>query len=61
MVINAINDITLSRDFLKKENVKLSYNPDRDILIRADKGRILQVISNLLSNAIEFTAEGPIQ
>jgi signal transduction histidine kinase len=60
VVINAINDITLGRDFLKKEKLRLSYNPDRDILIKADKGRISQVISNLLNNAIEFTVEGTI-
>jgi signal transduction histidine kinase len=50
----------LSRDFLRKEGISLSYNPDRDILIKADKGRISQVISNLLNNAIEFTVEGTI-
>ncbi|MGA9149029.1 MAG: HAMP domain-containing sensor histidine kinase [Candidatus Nitrosopolaris sp.] len=60
VVINAINDITLGRDFIKKEKLRLSYNPDRDILIKADKGRISQVISNLLNNAIEFTTEGTI-
>jgi two-component system, OmpR family, sensor histidine kinase VicK len=59
VVINAINDLTLGRDFLKNGKLKLLYNP-QDILIKADKGRILQVISNLLSNAIEFTAEGTI-
>jgi two-component system, OmpR family, sensor histidine kinase VicK len=61
VVINAMNDITLSTDFLKKsENIKLSYSPERNILMKADKGRISQVISNLLSNAIEFTVEGTI-
>ncbi len=60
VVINAINDITLGSDFHKKEMIKLSFNPDRDILIEADKARISQVISNLLSNAIEFTVEGTI-
>src|SRR5215831_9627732 len=59
VIINAINDITLGRDFLKKENLNLLYNP-QDILMKADKGRISQVISNLLNNAIEFTAEGTI-
>ena len=54
-----MNDITLGSDFLKNENIKLSYNP-QDILIKADKGRISQVITNLLSNAIEFTVEGTI-
>jgi signal transduction histidine kinase len=60
VVINAINDIRLGSDFHKKEMVKLSFNPDRDILIEADKARMSQVISNLLSNAIEFTVEGTI-
>jgi two-component system sensor histidine kinase VicK len=60
VVINAINDITLGKDFLKNGNIKLLYNPDRDILIKADRGRISQVISNLLSNAVEFTVEGTI-
>jgi two-component system, OmpR family, sensor histidine kinase VicK len=50
----------LGSDFHKKEMVKLSFSPDRDILIEADKARISQVISNLLSNAIEFTVEGTI-
>ncbi len=60
VVVNALNDITLGSDLLKNGNIKLSYNPHRDILIQADKGRISQVISNLLSNAIKFTAEGNI-
>jgi two-component system, OmpR family, sensor histidine kinase VicK len=61
VVINAMNDITLSTDFLKKsENIKVSYSPERNILMKADKGRISQVISNLLSNAIEFTVEGTV-
>jgi nitrogen-specific signal transduction histidine kinase len=59
IVINAINDITLGRDFPKDANIKLTYN-QQDILIQADKGRILQVISNLLSNGIKFTTEGTI-
>jgi len=57
VVINAMNDITLGRDFLKNENIRLSYKP-LDILISADKGRITQVISNLLSNAVKFIKKG---
>jgi len=60
VLINAMNDITLGRDFLNNENIRLSYDPHWDILIQADKGRISQVISNLLSNAVKFTAEGTI-
>src|SRR6266516_2339795 len=47
VVTNAMNDITLDRDFLNNENIKLSYKP-QDILIYADNGRITQVICNVL-------------
>jgi two-component system sensor histidine kinase VicK len=57
VVMNAMNDMTLGRDFLKNENIKLSYKP-QDILINADKGRISQVISNLLGNAVKFIKKG---
>jgi signal transduction histidine kinase len=45
----------------KGNNVKLLYEPeDNDLVVQADKERITQVISNLLSNAINFTKEGSI-
>ena len=59
IVIDAMNDIIVGTDSLKKENVRLSYNP-QDIIIHEDKGRISQVISNLLTNAIKFTKQGTI-
>jgi len=40
-------------------NVKISYIQS-SILVEADKGRITQVILNLLRNAIKFTSEGVI-
>jgi signal transduction histidine kinase len=44
-----------------KDNLKLEFiDPKEDIFIEADKGRINQVISNLLNNAIRFTNEGII-
>ncbi|MDP9289072.1 MAG: HAMP domain-containing histidine kinase [Thermoproteota archaeon] len=48
----------LSRDF-NGENVRLLYDP-QDILVEADKGRMTQVFSNLLSNAVQFTKHGSI-
>jgi signal transduction histidine kinase len=46
----------------KRSDILLSsYEPnDHQVLLEADKGRIAQVISNLLNNAIKFTKEGKI-
>jgi signal transduction histidine kinase len=43
-------------------DIKLLYNPieGNDIIVDADMGRITQVVSNLLDNAVKFTEEGTI-
>jgi two-component system sensor histidine kinase VicK len=40
--------------------IKLNYRSDGDVWVIADKNRIIQVISNLLANAIKFTRAGTI-
>jgi len=40
-------------------NIKIDYTPS-NIIVEADKGRITQVILNLLRNAIKFTSQGVI-
>jgi signal transduction histidine kinase len=60
MLVNAITD---SRDQISKENKYIDLHlVDRgeDLFIEADIGRINQVISNLLNNAIKFTNQGSI-
>lgn len=45
------------------KNVKLIYDQKdtiHHILVEADKGRIIQVLSNILNNALKFTNEGQI-
>ena len=42
-----------------RKDVKLRYEP-KDILLVADKVRVGRVVSNLLNNAIKFTASGEI-
>jgi two-component system, OmpR family, sensor histidine kinase VicK len=61
MILSTIAD---SNNYVAKEwkdNLKLEFiGPKENIFIEADKGRINQVISNLLNNAIRFTNEGII-
>jgi two-component system, OmpR family, sensor histidine kinase VicK len=61
---NAIEDFRNEIDAKTKKKISLLYHhkeEERDndcsILLEADKSRIIQVISNLLSNSIKFTAE----
>jgi two-component system sensor histidine kinase VicK len=66
VITNVINDILTSADnaSLKNERnslpIKIEYYDPQNIIIQADKGRIIQVISNLLSNALKFTKLGTI-
>jgi two-component system, OmpR family, sensor histidine kinase VicK len=47
-------------DNKKKDNVKIVFIPKDDFFVEADKGRVMQVISNLMNNAIKFTLKGTI-
>lgn len=53
VIINAIDDLLLSSE-LNNEGLQILYQPT-NVFIEADKGRISQIVSNLLSNAFKFT------
>jgi two-component system sensor histidine kinase VicK len=58
LIFNVLQDF---RTHLKEDTrIKLDYRSDGDIWVIADKNRIIQVISNLLDNAIKFTKSGRI-
>jgi two-component system sensor histidine kinase VicK len=41
-------------------DITIWYSPKKDTIVYADKGRISEVISNILDNAIKFTHKGNI-
>lgn len=63
IISDAIHDINSQAEY-ERTDVKIIYNPlennHKIRLVRADKGRLIQVISNLLDNALKFTQEGTI-
>ena len=58
----------LIKDFTERiksdnKNIRLIYDQkdtDHHVIVEADKGRISQVLSNILNNALKFTNEGQI-
>jgi signal transduction histidine kinase len=54
LIYSVIEDF--KNDIQKKgSNIKLLYESNDNLLLEADKGRLTQVISNLLNNAIKFS------
>jgi two-component system, OmpR family, sensor histidine kinase VicK len=55
-ILNVINDI--EKQISDSNKLKILFvEPREAIFVNADKGRIYQVIANLLNNAIKFTKE----
>ena len=62
LLSDVIKDFT-ERIKSDNKNVKLVYDQkdtNHPIIVEADKGRITQVLSNILNNALKFTNEGQI-
>jgi signal transduction histidine kinase len=61
---NVVNDYKeiISKKRYGSDQIRIVYDePSKDnSLVNADKGRLIQVLSNLLDNALKFTKEGDI-
>jgi signal transduction histidine kinase len=63
IIVTSIDDaITNNKQSSKIEKnlIELQYYQPQDVFVEADKGRISQVIYNLLDNAVKFTKVGTI-
>jgi two-component system sensor histidine kinase VicK len=65
IIVNSIDDMMTmtNKQFsnkIEKNLIKIQYHQPQDIFVEADKGRISQVIHNLLDNALKFTNVGTI-
>jgi nitrogen-specific signal transduction histidine kinase len=60
MIILNILEEYESRDKKSKDDLKIVFTPKDNFIVEADKGRVTQVISNLMNNAIKFTPKGTI-
>src|SRR5215469_108346 len=66
LILDVVQDIT--KESLVTHDVKLLCHninrkqelPENEILVYADRGRIIQVISNLIHNALNFTRKGVV-
>jgi signal transduction histidine kinase len=58
IIAEAVKDAKAQSNF-DPDKLAITYYPD-DIFVRADKEKITEVMTNLLTNAIKFTREGTI-
>jgi signal transduction histidine kinase len=57
LVATAIKDYMV---LAKKSNTRLNYLDGKKIIVSANRNRILQVISNLIDNALKFSSNGTV-
>jgi PAS domain S-box-containing protein len=52
-------NLTMNRMLAEKKSIRLDFAPERGMpLLRFDRGKVEQVLNNLISNALKFSAPG---
>ena len=60
-IVNDYKDNTNRKRYDSNKEVRIIYEPIKDtIFVNVDKARMIQVLSNLLDNALKFTKQGNI-
>ena len=57
-VLNAVLGDEADKAMSQRINLDISIDPEADIVLEADEGKLKQIMFNLLDNAIKFTPEG---
>lgn len=60
LVRQVLRDLDLGTENNEKNNFKIVYDKLEDFVVNADKSKLAQVLSNLISNANKFTHKGEI-
>lgn len=57
--LNGVIEDTIKRydKLIKRNNYRILFESDREVKVKADKTRILQVLYNLINNAVNYTGE----
>jgi signal transduction histidine kinase len=57
---DAVSDVTSTMTSDKKVKIEFVPSGEKPLLVKADKGKILEVLHNLLRNSLKFTNDGAV-
>jgi len=57
LVLEVVGDLV---SFATLKGLKISYSVNKELMLRADRNRVREILSNLISNSIKFTKMGTI-
>jgi PAS domain S-box-containing protein len=60
VMLSGVTELLCQRGYIKNVEVTTAIAPDVPLTIRADEGRLRQIITNLMGNAVKFTEKGGV-